>query len=405
MLIVQKFGGATVATPEQIVSVARRLLETRRLGCRIVVVVSAMGKTTNELMSLAKAVAQNPRRREMDLLLSAGERISMSLLGLALQDLGQSAISFTGSQAGILTNEAHSEALVASIRAPRVRQALAQNQIVVLAGFQGVSPITKDVTTLGRGGSDITALAMAAYLKADRCEILKDVDGVFSADPKVVSKARRLPKLNFGQLMDMTFWGAKVLHYRSVELAAAKQIPIWVGLASSSPKSQIEGGTMIQAADDLEQPTPMEQSKVLAVNSHRQVVRIEIKERQVPQALSLWTEQQIKTELSSLQLLQAQQVGAQVELWVTGPTEELAALRSRPWGLAHVSDEAFSSVSVTVAGVTTGQLSQEVFGKLTEAGVMPVVVWYSPLTLTVVVPQAQSEKTISSLHSLTERDV
>jgi len=192
-----------------------------------------MGKTTNSLIDLANQVSSHPQRREMDMLLTVGERISMSLVSMALNDLGCPAISFTGSQAGIFTNDSHVNAFIKDVKAFRVAEALEENKVVILAGFQGVSPLTKEITTLGRGGSDTSAVAMAAAFNAERCEILKDVPAVFTADPNIVKDAKPIELLNYDQLMEMTFWGAKVLHYRSVELAKIRDVTLYIGPASN----------------------------------------------------------------------------------------------------------------------------------------------------------------------------
>ena len=185
-----------------------------------------MGKTTDELVRMAYQVSPHPNRRELDMLLTTGERISMSLMSMALSDLGVPAISFTGSQAGVMTDESHSSARILDVRPIRVREELDRGRIVVLAGFQGVNPVTKEITTLGRGGSDTTAVAMAAALKAECCEIIKEVDGVCSADPRIVANATPLRRLDFATLSEMCFWGAKVLHFRSVELAQSQNVPL-----------------------------------------------------------------------------------------------------------------------------------------------------------------------------------
>lgn len=243
MLIVQKYGGATLATPEKIKAVAQRISDLKKSGKNIVAVVSAMGQTTNQLIHLAHQVSANPSLRELDMLLSVGERTSMALLTMALNDLHCPAISFTGSQAGILTDESHINANIIDVKAFRVSEALQQNKVVILAGFQGVSALTKEITTLGRGGSDTSAVAMASHLKADHCEILKDVDSVFTADPKLISQALPLRFLNFDQLLEMTLLGAKVLHYKSVEMAKAKNVKLYVGPAAD-PNSE---GTWIDS--------------------------------------------------------------------------------------------------------------------------------------------------------------
>ena len=208
-VIVQKYGGSSVADVEKLKQVARRVMRARQQGYDVVVVVSAMGDTTDELLAMAKQVTATPGRRELDMLLSAGERISMALLSMAIHDLDGDAISFTGSQSGIITNDRHVDARIIEVRPFRVQDELARGKIVVIAGFQGVS-YKKEVTTLGRGGSDTTAVAMAAALDAEYCEICSDVDGVYSADPRVVQSARRIATLSYEETQEMAEAGAKV---------------------------------------------------------------------------------------------------------------------------------------------------------------------------------------------------
>src|SRR5690348_40138 len=227
-IIVQKYGGACLETPAKICAVASSLADLHRRGGRVVVIVSAMGKTTDELIKIAYQVSLHPSRRELDMLLTTGERISMSLMSMALSDLGVPAISFTGSQAGVMTDQSHSSARILDVRPIRVGEELNRGRIVVLAGFQGVSPVTREITTLGRGGSDTTAVAMAAALQADRCEIIKEVDGICSVDPRIVPNARPFRQLDFASLSEMCFWGAKVLHFRSVELAQSRNVPLFL---------------------------------------------------------------------------------------------------------------------------------------------------------------------------------
>jgi aspartate kinase len=227
-LVVQKYGGTSVADATRISNVARRVVETRKAGNDVVVVVSAMGKTTDDLIALATQVSADPSGREMDMLLTAGERISMALLAMAIRDLGVEAASLTGSQAGILTDAVHGEAKITAIRGDRVRQYLDEGLVVIVAGFQGVDPASKDVTTLGRGGSDATAVAMAAALGADVCEIYTDVDGVFTADPRVVGTARKLDAVSYEDMLELAGAGAGVLMARSVEFARRFGIPVHV---------------------------------------------------------------------------------------------------------------------------------------------------------------------------------
>jgi aspartate kinase len=225
-IVVQKYGGSSVADVQRLRQVADRIMRTRQQGHDVVVVVSAMGDTTDDLLARAKEVSQNPERRELDMLLTAGERISMALLSMAIRDLGGDAISFTGSQSGIITNDRHVDARIIEVRPFRVQDELARGKIVVIAGFQGVS-YRREVTTLGRGGSDTTAVAMAAALNAEYCEICSDVDGVYSADPRVVPDAHRIGTLSYEETQEMAESGAKVLNAQAVEFAKERGIAIY----------------------------------------------------------------------------------------------------------------------------------------------------------------------------------
>jgi len=227
-LYVQKYGGTSVGTPERISAVAERIVATRKDGHDVVVVVSAMGDTTDELIDLAHAVNPDPPGREMDMLLTAGERISMALTAMAIDARGVEAVSFTGSQAGILTDAAHGAAKIQEIRGTRVREALGEGKVVIVAGFQGVDPDTREITTLGRGGSDATAVALAAALGAEVCEIYTDVDGVFTADPRLVPTARKLDEITFEEMLELAASGAGVLMPRAVEFGRRFNIPIHV---------------------------------------------------------------------------------------------------------------------------------------------------------------------------------
>ena len=252
-LIVQKFGGSSVADAEGMKRVAARIVATKKAGHQVVVVVSAMGDTTDELIDLANAVTPIPQGRELDMLLTAGERISMALLAMAINNLGFEALSFTGSQAGVITDSVHGKARIIDVTPGRIREAIDSGAIAIVAGFQGISQDTKDITTLGRGGSDTTAVALAAALEADVCEIYTDVDGVFSADPRVVPEARKLKTVTYEEMLELAAAGAKVLHLRCVEYARRFNLPIHAR-SSFSPnegtwvvENHPEGGTMEQA--------------------------------------------------------------------------------------------------------------------------------------------------------------
>ncbi len=252
-LIVQKFGGSSVADAESMKRVAARIVATKKAGNEVVVVVSAMGDTTDELIDLAKQITPIPTGRELDMLLTAGERISMSLLAMAITNLGHEARSFTGSQAGVITDSSHGRARIIDVTPGRIQEALKEGAIAIVAGFQGISQDTKDVTTLGRGGSDTTAVALAAALNADVCEIYTDVDGVFSADPRVVPAARKLKSVTYDEMLELAASGAKVLHLRCVEYARRYELPIHVRSSFSTHegtwvvKDHPEGGDMEQA--------------------------------------------------------------------------------------------------------------------------------------------------------------
>ncbi|GAB4076056.1 aspartate kinase [Nostocoides australiense] len=227
-LVVQKYGGSSVADAESIKRVARRIIETRKAGNDVVVAVSAMGDTTDELLDLANEVSPVPPPREMDMLLTAGERISMALLAMAIADQGHSVRSFTGSQAGVITDTTHGKAKIIDVTPGRITEAIGKGHIVIVAGFQGVSRETKEITTLGRGGSDTTAVALAAAMNASVCEIYTDVDGVFTADPRVVPKAHKIARITSEEMLELAASGSKVLHLRSVEYARRFGIPIHV---------------------------------------------------------------------------------------------------------------------------------------------------------------------------------
>ncbi|WP_382307760.1 aspartate kinase [Herbiconiux sp. UC225_62] len=245
-LIVQKYGGSSVADAESIKRVAKRIVETRKAGNEVVVAVSAMGDTTDELLDLAHEVAPIPAPREMDMLLSAGERISMALLAMAIESLGHDARSFTGSQAGMITDARHGAARIVDVTPVRLREALDEGAIVIVAGFQGFNRDTKDITTLGRGGSDTTAVALAAALDADICEIYTDVDGIFTADPRVVPKASKIDRITSEEMLELAANGAKVLYIRAVEYARRHGVTLHV----RSSFNNNEGTIVYNPADD-----------------------------------------------------------------------------------------------------------------------------------------------------------
>jgi aspartate kinase len=267
-LVVQKYGGSSVSDAERIKRVAERIVAARKAGNDVVVVVSAMGDTTDELLDLAHRVSPLPAGRELDMLLTAGERISMALVAMAIQNLGYEARSYTGSQAGVITTSVHGRARIIDVTPGRLRGALDEGAIAIVAGFQGVAQDTKDITTLGRGGSDTTAVAVAAALQGDVCEIYTDVDGVFTADPRIVPNARHIEQVTYEEMLELAACGAKVLHLRSVEYARRAGLPIHVRSSYTMKSGTIVTGSM----EDLS----VEQALITGVAHDRSEAKITI---------------------------------------------------------------------------------------------------------------------------------
>lgn len=381
-LIVQKYGGATLADPEKIKQVAQRIFNLHQSGSKVVVIVSAMGETTNQLIKLAGQVSSRPHLRELDMLLTTGERVSMALLSMALNDLGCPAISFTGSQAGIITDDLHVNANIIDVKAFRVEEALKADKVVILAGFQGVSQSTKEITTLGRGGSDITAVAIAGYLKADRCEILKDVDSVFTADPKLVKNANRLRKLSFQHLLEMTSWGAKVLHHRSVKLAAEKNVQLYIGAATDNNNT----GTTI--SNDYDHGA----QNILAINSYSQVFQISFSENDQKQLHAFLQ----KNQIGELQLLHSDQQN----FYYTAPAETLASLSAfeKNQSFFQIQNQHLASVSVTFASEISGNELKDLKNLLERKNIKLVESFHSKKSLHFLVEHRQKNEAIQYLH-------
>lgn len=392
-LIVQKYGGSSLAKPEQIKAAADSVHKLKQAGNDVLVVVSAMGKTTDQLVDLAYQVSPAPNRRELDMLLTTGERVSMALMSMALNDIGCSAISFTGSQAGLMTDETHSSARIIDIKPTRVETEIGKGRVPVLAGFQGVSPLTKEITTLGRGGSDTTAVAMAAYFKAKRCEIRKDVDGVYSADPHAIKNAEHLNELHYLQLLDMTFWGAKVLHYRSVELATLLEIPVVIALAHGEGKQTLINGD-----------SPMyEQARILSVNTHKDVRWLIVKAPDLSTAMKKMCDQLRKQNLPWPQLLDSQERGnGQWAILITGAIETIQALTNCVKGSdeMEVEGKEISSVTATCQGSYASDLPEQIIETLSKAQVPVQKMIFSAMSVTVVVDAAHREKAAAAIHTV-----
>lgn len=389
-LIVQKFGGSSVATVEQIQDIAKNVTALKQKGHQVIVVVSAMGKTTDQLSALAYQVSKTPTRRELDMLLSTGERVASSLMAMAISDQGCEAISLTGSQAGILTDDSHTNAQIIDIRPIRIEEELKKNRVIVLAGFQGVSPKTKEITTLGRGGTDLTAVAMAQYFKSERCEILKEVDGVYSADPKLVSNARQIPELNFQTLQELTFWGAKMIHHRAAELAANNKLPIYVGLAHGKGT-----GTLIHEGVKM-----FEEKRILSVNSHNQVLKIQITSSSQGESYKLFGAFLKKNNLPWPQILDSTQSEKGCFMLITAPLEALESITnlSQKVNEINMASTNLASVTATCAGAIGSDLIGNLTMKLDEKGYKPYHVLLSPMSVTYIVDSKDRESVIKVLH-------
>jgi len=391
-IIVQKYGGVCLETPAKIRAVARSLADLHGRGHRVVAIVSAMGKTTDQLIQMAHEVSPSPNRRELDMLLTTGERISMSLMSMALSDLGVPAISFTGSQAGVMTDDSHSSARILDVRPVRVREELDRGRIGVLAGFQGVNAVTKEITTLGRGGSDTTAVAMAAALKAERCEIIKEVDGICTADPRIVPDARPLRRLDFASLSDMCFWGAKVLHFRSVELAQSQDVPLalkkWGGVEHATQVTKEVSG--------------MEEGKVLAVNSMARIEHVEIDSADLNQGFEKFAQHLKQNGLSWPQLLASAFADGKTSMVLACDGEWLDALLRT---LKQAKDlrrqrETSSSVSLTCYGGVSSDLPLRALQTLAQHGIVADQYVSSAHSVNLFVPVAAREAAVRALHSL-----
>ncbi|MBJ7261107.1 MAG: aspartate kinase [Acidimicrobiia bacterium] len=395
-LVVQKFGGTSVATPERIREVAAHIVATRRAGNDVVVVVSAMGATTNDLEKLAFDVVANPSAREMDMLLTAGERISMALLCMAIIDQGEEAVSFTGSQAGILTDTDHMRARILEVRANRIREALEDGVIAVVAGFQGVST-NSDITTLGRGGSDTTAVALAAALKAEFCEIYTDVDGVFTADPRLVVNARRLDRLSYEEMLDLSATGGRVLALRSVEFARNYAVPVHVRSSFTW-----KPGTWIR-----EEGMSMEQAIISGVthdDSEAKVTVVGVPDRPgiAATVFRALADAQVNVDM----IVQNVSTQGHTDISFTVPSDNLANARSVIERLVKdveaagfSSDENVGRVSLVGAGMKTNPgVAATMFETLANAGVNIEMISTSSIRISCVVAAGDLEKAVVVLH-------
>jgi aspartate kinase len=407
-IVVQKYGGSSVADADGIKRVARRIVDTRHAGHDVVVVVSAMGDSTDDLRDLAEQVSPTPPPRELDMLLTAGERISMALLAMAIAELGHKAQSFTGSQAGVITDSAHGRAKIIDITPGRIERAIGGGAIAIVAGFQGVSQDTKDITTLGRGASDTTAVALAAALGAEVCEIYSDVDGVFTADPRLVPTARKLDRVSTEEMLEMAASGAKILHLRCVEYARRYHIPVHV----RSSFSQKEGTWILptpEGADDMEQA-------IIAGIAHDRseakitVVGVPDKVGEAARIFEALAEVEVNLDMV-VQNISAQATGL-TDISFTLPREDgqtamaaLAKLRTDV-GYDHLMyDDEIGKVSLIGAGMRSHPgITARFFAALANAGVNIEMISTSEIRISVIVDEADVSAAVQATHTAFDLD-
>ncbi len=386
-LVVMKFGGTSVGDPEKLKRVAARLVAARHGGSKVVAVISAMGHTTDELIDLAHQVTATPQAREMDMLLSVGERISCSLVAMAIVDLGSRAISLTGSQAGIVTDSTHTKAKIVEVRARRIHEALARDEIVLVAGFQGVSAESFDVTTLGRGGSDTTAVALSAALGADACEIYTDVRGVFTADPRLVPTARKLDRVSFEEMLEMASSGAGVMMARSVEIARTHGVRL--NVRSSFEDDE---GTWITEEDD-----PMLEKALISAVVHQR--------EETVYRVSGVTSATLFAALAAANVNVDTILQSSDEILFSAPPEDRAEAAQTLDALSatwQVRDD-LGKVSVIGAGMKSHPgVAAKTFATLEAAGIDPAVISTSPIKIACHIESHQVDAAVRALHDAFE---
>jgi aspartate kinase len=408
-IVVQKYGGSSVGDAAGIKRVARRIVDTRLSGHDVVVVVSAMGDTTDELRDLAEQVSPAPPPRELDMLLTAGERISMALLAMAIAELGQTAKSFTGSQAGVITDSAHGKAKIIDITPGRIENAIQQGAIAIVAGFQGVSQDTKDITTLGRGASDTTAVALAAALGAEVCEIYSDVDGVFTADPRLVEAARKLDHISHEEMLEMAACGAKILHLRCVEYARRYHIPIHV----RSSFSQKEGTWILP--DPPEGADVMEQAIIAGIAHDRSEAKVTVvgvpdKVGVAARVFEALADAEINIDMV-VQNISAQATGL-TDISFTLPRADgqtamaaLARLQSEVGYDRLMYDDEIGKVSLIGAGMRSHPgITAKFFAALANAGVNIEMISTSEIRISVIVDEADVASAVQATHTAFDLD-
>ena len=400
-LIVQKYGGTSVADPERMRNVARHVAATRNAGHQLVIVVSAMGKATDNLLQLAHQVSQNPPSREMDMLLTAGERISMSLLCMALHDVGVDAVSFTGSQVGIITDTVHGKAKILEVKGDRVRAAIGEGKVAVVAGFQGIST-EKEITTLGRGGSDTTAVALAAALHADSCEIYTDVTGVFTADPRVVPQAKKIEVLQFDEMLEMAGAGSKVLALRSVEFARNHDVPIHVRSSFTWEEGTWVVGRNHERMKNMEEPVI---SGVVQDASEAKITVHSVPDR--PGVSAAIFEALANANINVDMIVQNTSTAGTTDISFTVPKADVATAEPIVAGLAREMkaggvnhDNDIAKISLVGAGMKTSPgIAAKMFRVLADNDVNIEMISTSTIRVSVVVRTENMQKAVRALHT------
>ena len=409
--IVQKYGGSSVADPDSIKRVARRIADAREAGDEVVVVISAMGDTTDDLMDLARQVSDNPVPRELDMLITTGERQAAALLAMALADLDVPATSFTGSQAGIITTAAHGDARIIDITPGRVVSSMDEGKVVIVAGFQGVAQTTKDVTTLGRGASDTTAVALADALGADCCEIYTDVDGVFSADPRLVPSAQRIPRIEFEEMLELAASGAKVLHLRCVEYAKSAGMPIHVRSSfSESPGTWVGDQSDLERTEDVIESPNLEQAIVTGVSHDPAVAKMTVTgvPDEVGTAARLFqavAEAGVNVDMIVQNVPRAGEHGADISFSLPmddaeRATEALLGAQDEVGFTSFVYDDHVATVSVVGVGIRTNTgVAAALFDALARADVNIDMISTSDIRISVVVKANDMARAVQAAHS------
>lgn len=400
MLIVQKYGGTSVGDPEKIKKIAKRIIDTKIAGNQIIVVVSAPGHTTDELLDMAYKVTKKPDARELDMLLSAGERISIALLGMAISSYGEPVVSLTGSQAGIITDCTHTKAKIIEIKGDRIKRAIDEGKIVIVAGFQGVST-NNDVTTLGRGGSDLSAVALAANLGAASCEIYTDVDGVYTADPTKISDARLLKKISYEEMLEMAACGANIMQTRAVEYARSKNVILHI----RSSFKEMTGTVVDEKGDEMENAII---SGVTYDSSEAKITILGVPD--MPGIAASVFGSLADNEINVDMILQNVSQDGQTDISFTLPKSDLATAKEimkqvteKINARGYTCDEAVAKISLIGAGMKTHPgVAAKMFRVLAENNVNIQMIGTSTIKISCVVAVEQGEKAVRSLHNAFE---